>query len=337
MKRKLAESQPELQEKLRKKEEVIQQLQSQSKKLQAQLDRCPPGGGERTCATGRGDPETLLTPRQDTSTEAELEAAVLKVQQMIDAKEVAEESPSSEGSIATSVEAPSHEKDMWEDSQEEAGQSRLEMQQELEKLKALNSSSDSEKTALKAQVASLEAELKCVKSEIGAVQSLRDQVSRLEEELTNAEARVATHEDKKAEMQEKIRKFRAAQEKRHEKLGTRVSFSDSCRNSCSSQEQEARDEATAIQALRDEKQRAAAWKQLLLKSHPDKNHQNVEVATHVFHMLQNWRWIWPTVAPWRPKCFHGNWGKCFTQNPRTQGAQHKNDTCMRWTTVSNSF
>ena len=52
--------------------------------------------------------------------------------------------------------------------------------------------------------------------------------------MTNAEARVATHEDKKAEMQEKTRKFRAAQEKRHEKLGTRVSFSDSRRNSCSS-------------------------------------------------------------------------------------------------------
>ena len=59
------------------------------------------------------------------------------------------------------------------------------MQQELEKLKALSSSSDSEKMALSAQVASLEAELKCVKSEDGAVQALRYQVSRLEEELSS--------------------------------------------------------------------------------------------------------------------------------------------------------
>ena len=45
------------------------------------------------------------------------------------------------------------------ESEEEAGRSkakRLEMQQELEKLKTLNSSSHSEKTALSAQVASLE-------------------------------------------------------------------------------------------------------------------------------------------------------------------------------------
>ena len=45
------------------------------------------------------------------------------------------------------------------ESEEEAGRNRakrLEMQQELEKLKTLSSSSDSEKTALSAQVASLE-------------------------------------------------------------------------------------------------------------------------------------------------------------------------------------
>eukprot|EP00434_Breviolum_minutum_P019684 symbB.v1.2.017363.t1/scaffold1352.1/size234417/12 len=71
-----------------------------------------------------------------------------------------------------------------EDSLKEAVQSRLETQQELETLKAWKSSSDSEKTALSAQVASLEAQLKGVKSEDGAVQALRQQVSQLEQELS---------------------------------------------------------------------------------------------------------------------------------------------------------
>ena len=273
-----------------------------------------------------------------------------------------------------------------EDLQEEAGQSRLEMQQEL---KALSSSSDSEKMALSAQVASLEAELKCVKSEDGAVQALRYQVSRLEEELsslrekhlqstaeaasklTSAEARAADADRFRATLEQQLEEAQRAESeltllkprladlaaqlhrsqqeilelegdvatlhaaaresaweileservierlldeinskeeclqrlkqeniareegikrlKEHlnllEKQRTRASFS----HSCSSPEQQAKDEATAIQALRDERQRAAAWKQLLLKWHPDKNPQNVQVATRVFQMLQNWR------------------------------------------------
>ena len=277
-----------------------------------------------------------------------------------------------------------------QDLQEEAGHSRLEMQQELEKLKALSSSSDSEKMALSAQVASLEAELKCVKSEDGAVQALRYQVSRLEEELsslrekhlqstaeaasklTSAEARAADADRFRATLEQQLKEAQRAESElallkprladlaaqlhrsQQEILGlegdvatlraaaresaweiseseraidklldeisskeeslqrlrqeniareegikrlqrclnllerqcTRASFS----HSCSSPEQQARDEATAIQALRDEKQRAAAWKQLLLKWHPDKNPNNVQVATQVFQMLQNWNW-----------------------------------------------
>lgn len=44
-------------------------------------------------------------------------------------------------------------------------------------------------------------------------------------------------------------------------------------------------EADEISKKADEKQRAAAWKQLL-KWHPDTNPQNAKVATEVFQMLQ---------------------------------------------------
>ncbi|CAK9029324.1 unnamed protein product, partial [Durusdinium trenchii] len=76
-----------------------------------------------------------------------------------------------------------------EASLKEAVQSRLDLQQELEKLKAVSSSEASERKTLEAQIASLEAQLKNVKSEDGAAQALRQQVTKLEEELAQLRAK----------------------------------------------------------------------------------------------------------------------------------------------------
>lgn len=156
--------------------ESCKELQSDKEKLEAQLEAQQAKGASAADVPSVPSAPELRNAADAKSKEVLVEREKLKTQLETVQRDLAQ-AQSREQSQRAAV-------GKTEDLLKEAVQSRLELSQELERLKALKSSSDSEKTALAARVASLEAQLNGVKSEDGAAQALRQQVSQLEEELS---------------------------------------------------------------------------------------------------------------------------------------------------------
>eukprot|EP00435_Cladocopium_sp_Y103_P004683 s3874_g1.t1 len=184
----MAEKEAEHQAQLTTLTESCKELQSDKEKLEAQLEAQQAKGGSAANDVlsvpqlqPRNDAELKtvkenLAKAEAKSKEALVEREKLKTQLESVQRELAQAQSREQSQRAAAGKT--------EDSLKEAVQSRLELSQELERLKALKSGTESEKTALAARVASLEAQLSGVKSEDGAAQALRQQVSQLEEELS---------------------------------------------------------------------------------------------------------------------------------------------------------
>lgn len=180
----MAEKEAEHQAQLTTLTESCKELQSDKEKLEAQLEAQQAKGGPAadvlsTPLRNDAELETVkenLAKAEAKSKEALVEREKLKTQLESVQRDLAQAQSREQSQRAAAGKT--------EDSLKEAVQSRLELSRELEGLKALKSSNDSEKTALAARVASLEAQLNGVKSEDGAAQALRQQVSQLEEELS---------------------------------------------------------------------------------------------------------------------------------------------------------
>eukprot|EP00913_Durusdinium_trenchii_P028934 g27129.t1 len=181
----LERTKDELQTELRRLQTSAQDLERQKEALQGELETIKASSKDLQDAKGGADAE-LLRLRGRTSRQGKDESRTGYSQER-----------ACSGTVQRTDGATRSQQDggIIEGSSPKQAVVSLDLQQELEKLKAVSSSEASERKTLEAQIASLEAQLKNVKSEDGAAQALRQQVTKLEEDLFFAPVAGCEHQE----------------------------------------------------------------------------------------------------------------------------------------------